>query len=64
MEGQEDFIGKKLGVDVDEETIMRAYNCLYSRIILPDGLYSMEEDPDRVNIFVNDSYIIQSITVG
>ena len=25
MEGQEDFIGKKLGEDIDEATIIKAY---------------------------------------
>ena len=64
MEGQENFIGKKLGVDIDEETIIKAYNCLYSRVIPPDFLVTMEDDPDRVNIFVNDSYIITYITIG
>ena len=64
MEGQEDFIGKKLGVDIDEETIIKAYNCLNCRVIPPDCLITMEEDPDRVNIFVDNNFIIQNITIG
>ena len=64
MEGQEDFVGKKLGVDIYEETIIKAYNCLYCRVIPPDCLFTMDEDENRVNIFVDDSYIIQRITIG
>ena len=43
---------------------MKYSNCLHCRVIPPDCLITMDEDPDRVNIFVNDSYIILSITIG
>ena len=65
MEGQENwFIGKRLGVDVGEDTIIDAYDCLFSRIIRPGDFVTMDFISCRVNIYVDESYIIHRIDVG
>ena len=64
MESKEEFIGKKLGVDVDKGTIIKAYHGTCCRVVPPNGAITMDYIEDRVNIFVDDFGIIQKITMG
>lgn len=58
------YIGKKLGVNVTTEEIMHCTHASTSRVIFPGMMVTMDYRPDRVNIRVDGSHVILSVSMG